>query len=75
MLAGAQREGLWGYLRRSALDGYFFGDVERFEEAIVSVFDQLNRPALRSTGVYRRGRPGYFLILIVTDCSGVVARL
>ena len=75
MLAGAQREGLWGYLRRSALDGYFFGDVERLEEAILSVFDQLNRPALRSTGVDRRGRPGYFLILIVTDCSGVAVRL
>ena len=36
-------EGLWGYLKKSALNNYFFGDVERLEEAIVRVFGELNR--------------------------------
>lgn len=36
-------EGLWGYLKKSALNNYFFGDVERLEEAIVRAFGELNR--------------------------------
>ena len=36
-------EGLWGYLKKSALNNYFFGDVERLEEAVVRVFAELNR--------------------------------
>jgi len=36
-------EGLWGYLKKSALNNYFCGDVEKLEEAIVRVFRELNR--------------------------------
>ncbi|MBI2891535.1 MAG: transposase, partial [Nitrospirae bacterium] len=36
-------EGLWGYLKRSALNNYFFGSVNRLGEAIVEVFHHLNR--------------------------------
>lgn len=36
-------EGLWGYLKKSALNNYFFGDVERLEEAVVRAFGELNR--------------------------------
>lgn len=36
-------EGLWGYLKRTALNNYFFGTVERLEEAITNAFDELNQ--------------------------------
>ncbi len=36
-------EGLWGYLKRSALNNHFFGDVESLEKAILGAFDELNR--------------------------------
>ena len=36
-------EGLWGYLKRSSLNNYFFGDVETLERAIVGTFKELNR--------------------------------
>ena len=36
-------EGLWGYLKKSALNNYFFGSVENLEEAIVRAFEKLNR--------------------------------
>lgn len=36
-------EGLWGYVMKSALNNYFFGTVERLEEAIDEAFTQLNQ--------------------------------
>jgi transposase len=36
-------EGLWGYLKRSSLNNYFFGDVESLERAIVETFAELNQ--------------------------------
>jgi len=36
-------EGLWGYLKRSGLNNYFFGDVETLEVAIDEVFADLNQ--------------------------------
>lgn len=36
-------EGLWGYLKRSALNNYFFGDIATLEKAIVQTFRHLNR--------------------------------
>ncbi len=36
-------EGLWGYLKRSALNNYFFGDIESLEQAIHDVFAQLQQ--------------------------------
>jgi transposase len=36
-------EGLWGYLKKTALNNYFFGDTERLEDAIDRAFHELNR--------------------------------
>ena len=36
-------EGLWGYLKRSALNNYFFGDIASLEEAIHDAFRTLQR--------------------------------
>ena len=36
-------EGLWGYLKRSALNNYFFGSVESLERAIIDTFTDLNQ--------------------------------
>ena len=36
-------EGLWGYIKKSALNNYFFGDVESLEKAIIGALDELNR--------------------------------
>ena len=36
-------EGLWGYLKRSSLNNYFFGDVESLEDAIIDTFTHLNQ--------------------------------
>jgi len=36
-------EGLWGYLKRSALNNYFFGDIESLEAAIHETFTQLQQ--------------------------------
>ena len=36
-------EGLWGYLKRSALNNYFFGDVESLEIAIHQAFSELQQ--------------------------------
>jgi transposase len=36
-------EGLWGYLKRSSLNNYFFGSVESLERAIVDTFADLNQ--------------------------------
>ena len=36
-------EGLWGYLKRSALNNYFFGDVESLEAAIHQAFSELQQ--------------------------------
>ena len=36
-------EGLWGYLKRSSLNNYFFEDVATLEAAIVATFKELNR--------------------------------
>lgn len=36
-------EGLWGYLKRSALNNYFFGDIGTLESAIHDAFAQLQR--------------------------------
>jgi transposase len=36
-------EGLWGYLKRSALNNYFFGDVRSLERAVHKAFAELQR--------------------------------
>ncbi len=36
-------EGLWGYLKRSALNNYFFGTIESLEEAIHDAFSELQQ--------------------------------
>jgi len=36
-------EGLWGYLKKSALNNYFFGDLESLETAVIEMFDALNQ--------------------------------
>ena len=36
-------EGMWGYLKRSSLNNYFFGDVESLERAIIDTFAYLNQ--------------------------------
>ena len=36
-------EGLWGYLKRSSLNNYFFGDVKSLERAINDTFAHLNQ--------------------------------
>jgi transposase len=36
-------EGLWDYLKRSALNNYFFGDIGRLEDAIHQAFSDLNQ--------------------------------
>ena len=36
-------EGLWGYLKRSALNNYFFGDTDSLEAAIHDAFAHLQQ--------------------------------
>ena len=36
-------EGLWGYLKRSALNNYFFGEIESLEAAIHDAFSVLQQ--------------------------------
>lgn len=36
-------EGLWGYLKKSALNNYFFGTIESLEEAIHDAFSELQQ--------------------------------
>lgn len=36
-------EGLWGYLKRSALNNYFFGSVESLEQAIHDAFANIQQ--------------------------------
>jgi len=36
-------EGLWGYLKRSALNNYFFGDIDSLEAAIHHAFANLQQ--------------------------------
>lgn len=36
-------EGLWGYLKRSALNNYFFGDIESLEAAVHDAFGELQQ--------------------------------
>ena len=47
-------EGLWGYLKRSALNNYFFGDIESLEAAIHDAFSELQqRPETSLSLTYR----------------------
>jgi transposase len=36
-------EGLWGYLKRSALNNYFYGEIESLEAAIHQAFTELQQ--------------------------------
>lgn len=36
-------EGLWGYLKRSALNNYFYGNIESLEAAIHQAFSELQQ--------------------------------
>jgi transposase len=36
-------EGLWGYLKRSALNNYFYGEIESLEAAIHEAFSELQQ--------------------------------
>ena len=47
-------EGLWGYLKKSALNNYFFGTIESLEKAIDETFSELNQhPETTLSLVYR----------------------
>lgn len=47
-------EGLWGYLKRSSLNNYFFGSVQSLERAIIDTFADLNqRPQTTLSLTYR----------------------
>jgi transposase len=49
-------EGLWGYLKRSALNNYFYGNVESLEAAIHDAFTELQQhPATALSLAYRNG--------------------
>ena len=63
-------EGLWGYLKRSALNNYFYGEIESLETAMHKAFTELQQHAetalspaykintnLRET-TWADGRPG-----------------
>jgi len=50
-------EGLWGYLKRSALNNYFFGDAESLEAAIHEAFGVLQQhPQTALSLAYRTGQ-------------------
>ena len=36
-------EGLWGYLKKSALNNYFFGDADSMEAAVHEAFAELQQ--------------------------------
>lgn len=36
-------EGLWGYLKRTALNNYFFGTIESLEAAVHDAFKELQQ--------------------------------
>ena len=36
-------EGLWGYLKRSALNNYFYGEIESLEAAVHEAFTELQQ--------------------------------
>jgi putative transposase len=36
-------EGLWGYLKQSALNNYYYGDLESLEEAVDEAFKELQQ--------------------------------
>jgi putative transposase len=38
-------EGLWGYLKKSALNNYFYGTIESLEAALHEVFGELQQHA------------------------------
>jgi transposase len=47
-------EGLWGYLKRSALNNYFYGDIGSLEDAIHAAFAELQqRPQTALSLAYR----------------------
>ncbi len=50
-------EGLWGYLKRSALNNYFFGDADSLEAAIHEAFGVLQQhPDTALSLAYRTGQ-------------------
>jgi transposase len=50
-------EGLWGYLKRSALNNYFFGTIESLEAAIHQAFGELQQhPETALSLAYRIGK-------------------
>lgn len=49
-------EGLWGYLKRSALNNYFYGNIESLEAAINGAFEELQQhPETALSLAYRTG--------------------
>lgn len=49
-------EGLWGYLKRSALNNYFFGEIDSLETAIHDAFGELQQhPETTLSLAYRTG--------------------
>jgi len=50
-------EGLWGYLKRSALNNYFYGAIESLEAAIHGGFNELQQhPETALSLAYRTNR-------------------
>jgi len=50
-------EGLWGYLKRSALNNYFYGGIENLEAAIHEVFAELQQhPETALSLAYRNNK-------------------
>ena len=49
-------EGLWGYIKRSALNNYFFGDIDTLERAMHDAFSELQQhPGTALSLAYRTG--------------------
>lgn len=49
-------EGLWGYLKRSALNNYFYGEIESLEAAVHDAFSELQQhPETTLSLTYRTG--------------------
>jgi len=50
-------EGLWGYVKRSALNNYFYGDPESLETAIHEAFAELHQhPETALSLAYKTGQ-------------------
>ena len=50
-------EGLWGYVKRSALNNYFYGDLPSLEEAVDDALQELQQhPETALSLVYKTAK-------------------